>query len=69
MLSIENLRPSVKIILSHIDEFEQSCMGDRKISPSRFREINEELSIGAVLLIGKHRYMNNEGEKHLIWRG
>ena len=43
-------------------------MGDKKISPSRFREINAELSVGAVLLIGKHRFYKNEQGKGLVWR-
>lgn len=69
MLNIESMRPSVKAMLSHIDEFEKCCMGEKKMSPSRFREINAELSMGAVLLIGKHRYQNARDGKHLFWRG
>jgi len=69
MLSIESMRPSVKSMLGYIDEFEKSCMGEKKLSPSRFREINAELSIGAVLLIGKHRYQHNKDGKHIYWRG
>ncbi|MCB1784131.1 MAG: hypothetical protein KDI13_09050 [Alphaproteobacteria bacterium] len=55
--------------MTYIDEFEQSCMGKKKISPSRFREINAELSIGAVLLIGKHRFYKDNKGKGLLWRG
>lgn len=69
MLNIENAKPTAKKILSHIDIFESFCMGKVRYSPSEFREINEELSIGAVLMLGKYRYQNSENGKHLLWQG
>lgn len=69
MFNIENARPTAKKILGHIEEFERFCMGQSKLSPSRFRELNAELSIGSVLMIGKRRYEKNPTGKHLIWRG
>ncbi len=69
MLHIENARPSSKQILLNIEAFEHFCMGNRQFSPSKFREINEELSIGAVLLLGKHRFLRHAEGKRLMWRG
>ncbi len=70
MLSIENARPTNKQIMSHLEEFERFCLGETRLQPAKFREINEELSIGAVLMLGKRRYQNHEdGQRHLIWRG
>ena len=69
MISIDQARPTVKALLSHIDAFENFCMGKQKFSPAQFRELNEELSIGAVLMIGKRRYQKSPEGKHLIWCG
>lgn len=69
MLNIENARPSSKQILLNLEMFERFCMGDRQFSPSKFREINEELSISAVLLLGKHRFLRHAEGKRLMWRG
>ena len=69
MLNIENARPTAKKILNHVNTFESFCMGKTSYSPSEFREINEELSIGAVLMLGKHRYQRNNDGNHLLWQG
>ncbi|MGH1377483.1 MAG: hypothetical protein ACRBB3_01555 [Alphaproteobacteria bacterium] len=69
MLNIENARPTAKKMLGHVDRFESFCMGKISYSPSEFREINEELSIGAVLMLGKHRYQKNDNGRHLLWQG
>ncbi len=69
MISIEHARPTVKTLLSHIEAFESFCMGEQKFSPAKFRELNEELSVGAVLMIGKYRFQNAPEGKHLYWRG
>lgn len=69
MLNIENARPTAKKILGHINTFENFCMGKTHYSPTEFREINEELSIGAVLMLGKYRYQKSENGKRLLWQG
>lgn len=69
MSNIEFANLSTKRILHDIEEFERYCMGKSRITPARFRSINEELSIGAVLMIGKHRFVRNGSVKHLIWAG
>lgn len=69
MSNIEFSNLSAKKILHHIEEFERYCMGKTDLTPARFRSLNEELSIGAVLNIGRHRFVRNEGVKHLIWQG
>lgn len=69
MISLENARPSTKMILNHLDEFEASCTGNTPLSPAKFREINTELSVGAVMMLGKLRYQNDFGGKRVYWRG
>lgn len=69
MLNIENARPSAKQLLINIEEFEQFCLGAKKFKPSKFREINEELSIGAVLMLGKRRFLRHDKGRKIIWCG
>jgi len=69
MTNIESARPTRCKILAHIEEFEKFCTGQKKHTPSEFRKVNRELSIGTALLIGKHRYQRDEEGKRLIWRG
>lgn len=69
MLSIEMAKPTAKKILAHLDDFEKFCLGEQKLHPAKFRDINSELSICAVLIIGKRRYQNTNNNKHLIWIG
>lgn len=68
-MNIEHARPTAKDILSHLSEFEDFCMGKVRFSPEKFRNINEELSVGAVLMLGKRRFQNNGNRKHLLWQG
>lgn len=69
MLSIENAKPTAKTILNNIEVFENFCMGKVHFTPAKFREVNQELSIGAVLLIGKRRYERDQHCKRLYWKG
>jgi len=69
MLGIENARPTAKKMLNHVDMFEEFCLGKRAYTPSTFRAINEELSVGAVLMLGKHRYQRERDGNHLMWKG
>ncbi len=69
MITIDQLNPNPKQMLNHIDEFENLCLGNKYYSPSKFREMNEELSVGAVLMLGKHRYEKSAQGKRLFWKG
>ena len=69
MISIEQARPTVKTLLDNVEAFEAFCLGKQKFSPEKFRELNQELSVGAVLMIGKRRYENGPEGKRLIWIG
>lgn len=54
-------------ILAMIHDFEMFCMGTKNFSPAQYRSINEDLSIGAVLHIGKCRFESREDGRHVIW--
>ncbi len=69
MISIEQARPTAKTLLSNLEAFEAFCLGELRFSPAKFRELNEELSVGAVLMIGKRRYERDTDGKRLIWVG
>lgn len=69
MLNIENARPTAKKILNNVSTFESFCMGKAHYSPTEFRAINKELSIGAVLMLGKYRYQQSENGRRLLWQG
>lgn len=69
MLNIETARPTAKKMLCHINKFESFCMGKASYSPSEFREINEEISVGTVLMLGKYRYQRETDGKRLLWQG
>ena len=69
MLSIENTRPSHKKMMRNLEEFERFCMGEAVLHPNEFKTINEELSIGAVLMLGKHRFQSDKQGRRLFWKG
>jgi hypothetical protein len=69
MLSIEEIRPRTKTILSYLEQFEKFCLGLEYLHPSKFRDINNELSICAVLMIGKRRFHWQNSTRRLIWIG
>ena len=69
MLSIENARPTHKQIQNHLEMFERFCLGETRMTSDKFMEINRELSIGAVLLVGARKYHKDNNQKYLIWRG
>lgn len=69
MLNIEHARPTAKKILSHVEYFEKYCLGEWDCPPSKFRQINEELSIGTVLLLGRYRYQREKDGTRLFWTG
>lgn len=68
MLNVENARPTAQTLLNHIERFESFCNGIEKISPEKFRKLNEELSIGAVFMLGSRRYERTRKGRRLLWR-
>jgi hypothetical protein len=54
-------------VLSDLEAFEAFCMGEKKLSPEEFKKLNVELSINAVLHIGKHKFRRQKDGQHLIW--
>jgi len=69
MISVNHAKPTAKKLLNHVEVFEAFCMGEQALSPTQFREINEELSIGAVLMLGKYRHQKSQDGHHLLWSG
>jgi hypothetical protein len=69
MFEFLNRKANAERLLSYIEDFELFCMGKKKMSPQEFMELNEELSISAVLSIGSHRFETKDDGRHLIWRG
>ena len=69
MLNLENIRPTNQQVLGDIEKFENFCMGQENYTPSSYREINEELSISAVLFLGKRKFYKDNHGKRLIWKG
>ncbi len=69
MINIETARPTASQMLDNINEIEAFLMGKRKFSPTKFREINADLSVGAVLMLGKRRYEKSAEGRRLFWQG
>lgn len=44
-------------------------MGQEKYTPHHYRAINEELSISAVLMLGKMKLRQDMNGKRVIWKG
>lgn len=69
MFSIDSARPAPETLLQYLESFEEFCRGGLNMTPQSFREINHELSIGAVMHIGKHRFKVSDNNMHLYWQG
>jgi hypothetical protein len=61
-------KTSADKILNILEEFEQFCLGKRSMSPENFMDINQELSLNAVLYIGHTRTEAHTDGPHLIWQ-
>lgn len=68
MHDIAETKPKAKDLMDRLNSFEAFCNGHDDISPTEFRAINEELSVGAVLMIGSHRYEKTPEGRRLFWR-
>ncbi|MGB0719668.1 MAG: hypothetical protein ACPGRX_04295 [Bdellovibrionales bacterium] len=69
MFAFQSLQVNPKKVLKKLHDFELFCLGEKALSPAEFQTLNQELSIGAVLHIGKRRYSKHPDGKHLIWNG
>ncbi len=69
MVNIDHARPTSQQILGHIEKFENFCLGEENYTPSHYREVNEELSISAVLVLGKMKFQKDNKGRRLIWKG
>ncbi len=68
MHDIAETKPTAKDLMHRLNSFEAFCNGHDNITPQEFREINEELSVGAVFMIGSHRYEKTPSGRRLLWR-
>ncbi len=69
MINIDGVKPTPKALLADLEVFENFCMGNANLSPQDFRDINNELSIGAVLMIGKRRFKSTSEGREIYWQG
>jgi len=67
MFGFKTIKTNPQTIFSQLRDFEAYCLGKKFLSPENFRLINEELSLGSVLNIGKHRFVSRTDGTHLIW--
>ncbi len=68
MLNIKDARPNVQKLLHQLSAFEDFCMGTDALSPDEFRMLNEDLSVGTVLMIGSRRYEKTSEGSRLYWK-
>jgi hypothetical protein len=69
MFLFNNIQLKPDRIISYLQDFEAFCLGEKRLSPEEFKNLNIELSINAVLHIGKHKFKRCEDGRHLIWTG
>ncbi len=67
MIGLHSFELDKTQILSRIEDFEQFCLGKRHMTPEEIRALNEEISIGALIVVGKYRFQKIENEVHLFW--
>jgi len=68
MLGLHSFDIEKSDILAHIENFEGFCLGKRAMTPDEVQKINEALSLGAIMHVGKYRFQKDENnETHLLW--
>lgn len=67
MFGFEGLELKPTEVLEHLDQFESFCRGETVISPEKFKSLNIDLSISAVMHIGRKHFRDFSDGKHLIW--
>ncbi|MGB4056996.1 MAG: hypothetical protein WBK77_02805, partial [Alphaproteobacteria bacterium] len=55
-------------ILLHLENFEHFCLGKKYLSPGEVQSLNEELSIGAIVHIGKYKLQKKGEDVYVVWR-
>jgi hypothetical protein len=69
MINFDEAKPTSQQILSHLERFESFCLGQEHYTPSHYREVNEELSVSTVILLGKMKLQKDENGRRVIWQG
>lgn len=69
MFGLQSLQINPKKVLSKLEQFERFCLGRGRLTPEEFKSLNIELSMGAVLHVGKRRFHKDLDGKHLLWTG
>ncbi len=69
MLALQAYRINPRKILDRLSDFEKYCLGEKAMTIKEFMDLNVELSFGAVLNIGKRRFVKDIDGKHLFWTG
>ena len=69
MFGFQTLQIKPEKVLKHLKDFELFCLDELFLSPDSFKVLNEELSLSAVLHVGKRYYRKDSDGKHLIWKG
>ena len=69
MFGFQSLQIKPEKVLQRLKDFELFCLGEKNITPENFKTLNEELSLSAVLHVGKRRFQKEKDGKHLIWEG
>lgn len=68
MLGYEIPKIDPRKVLTLLDEYEGFCLGQRYLSPEQVKSLNEALSVGALVHVGKCRFARQNGRRHMIWR-
>ncbi|MCB9983405.1 MAG: hypothetical protein H6861_07015 [Rhodospirillales bacterium] len=69
MFGFQSLRMKPEKVLRRLKDFELFCLGEKRLSPEDFKTLNEDLSLSAILHIGKCHFRKDIDGKHLIWQG
>ena len=69
MFGFQTLQIKPEKVLRRLKDFELFCLGEKTLTPEVFKTLNEDLSLSAVLHIGKRYFRRDHDGKHLIWQG
>lgn len=69
MFGFQPLKIKPENVLRRLKDFELYCLGEKHMTPETFRGLNEDLSLSAVLHLGKRYFRKETDGKHLIWEG
>ncbi|HOO82024.1 MAG TPA: hypothetical protein PK513_05945 [Alphaproteobacteria bacterium] len=69
MFGSQYLQIKPEKVLQRLKDFELFCLGEKNLSPEMFKGLNEDLSLSAILHIGKRHFRRDIDGNHLIWQG